>query len=145
MDAELGLALGVRGSRVCLAVVSMTAAASAAYEGGPAVPDVSSAAPAEVRMWVAIDQHKLSLVAGILPASGGSPEVVRVESTERAIGRLVEKLGGPEGLAVCYDAGPGGDDRYRLLSRLGVACDVIAPSWSRSARVTGSRPIVVTP
>src|SRR5437016_2503899 len=106
----------------------MTAAASAAYEGGPAMPDVSSTAPAVVRTWVAIDQHKLSLVAGILPASGGTPEVVRLENTERAIRRFVDKLGGPEGLAVCYEAGPGGYDLHRLLTRLGVACDVIAPS-----------------
>jgi hypothetical protein len=68
------------------------------------MPDVSSTAPAQVITWVAIDQHKLSLVAGILPASGGTPEVVRLENTERAIRRLVEKLGGSEGLAVCYEA-----------------------------------------
>ncbi|MFZ0040017.1 MAG: transposase [Solirubrobacteraceae bacterium] len=90
--------------------------------------DVSSTAPALVRTWVAIDQHKLSLVAGILPASGGTPEVARLENTERAVRRFVEKLGGPEGLAVCYKAGPGGSELHRLLSKLGVACDVIAPS-----------------
>jgi hypothetical protein len=39
--------------------------------------DVSSTAPAQVRMWVSIDQHKLSLVAATLPASGGMPEVAR--------------------------------------------------------------------
>ena len=33
-----------------------------------------------------------------------------------------------EGLAVCYEAGPGGYALWRLLSALGVACDVIAPS-----------------
>ena len=92
------------------------------------MPDVSSTAPAQVTTWVAIDQHKLSLVAGILPASGGTPEVTRLENTERAIRRFVEKLGGPAGLAVCYEAGPGGYDLQRLLSRIGVACDVIAPS-----------------
>jgi len=92
------------------------------------MPDVSSTAPVLVTTWVAIDQHKLSLVAGILPASGGTLEVVRVENTERAVRRLVDKLGGPEGLAVCYEAGPGGYELHRLLSRLGVACDVIAPS-----------------
>ena len=92
------------------------------------MPDVSSTAPALVRMWVAIDQHKLSLVAATLPASGGTPEVVRLENTERAVRRFVEKLGGPEGLAVCYEAGPGGYQLHRLLTRLGVACDVIAPS-----------------
>jgi transposase len=92
------------------------------------MPDVSSTAPAVVSTWVAIDQHKLSLVAATLPASGGTPEVVRVESTERAVRRFVEKLGGPEGLAVCYEAGPGGYQLHRLLGALGVACDVIAPS-----------------
>ena len=92
------------------------------------MPDVSSTAPAVVRTWVAIDQHKLSLVAATLPAVGGTPEVGRLESTERAVRRFVEKLGGPEGLAVCYEAGPGGYQLQRLLTRLGVACDVIAPS-----------------
>jgi transposase len=81
-----------------------------------------------VRTWVAIDAHKLSLVASTLPAVGGTPDVVRLENTERAVRRFVEKLGGPEGLAVCYEAGPGGYQLQRLLSGLGVACDVIAPS-----------------
>jgi hypothetical protein len=36
---------------------SMTAAASAAYKGRPAMPDVSSP-PADVRTWVAIDSHR---------------------------------------------------------------------------------------
>jgi hypothetical protein len=61
------------------------------------MPDVSSAAPAEVTTWVAIDQHKLSFVASTLPASGGQPEVVRLENTERAIRRFIERLGGPRG------------------------------------------------
>ncbi len=92
------------------------------------MPDVSSTAPAQIRMWVAIDQHKLSLVAAMLPASGGQPEVVRVENTERAIRRFLQRLGGAEGLAVAYEAGPGGYELHRLLSSMGVACDVIAPS-----------------
>lgn len=92
------------------------------------MPDVSSAAPALVRTWVSIDQHKLSLVAAMLPASGGQPEVVRMENTERAVRRFIERLGGAEGLAVSYEAGPGGYELHRLLGSMGVACDVIAPS-----------------
>ena len=49
-------------------------------------------------------------------------------TTERAIRRFVDRLGGPDGLAVAYEAGPCGYDLLRLLTRLGVACDVIAPS-----------------
>ncbi|MGH8573969.1 MAG: IS110 family transposase, partial [Gammaproteobacteria bacterium] len=92
------------------------------------MPDVSSIAPAEVKRFVVFDAHKNSLVAGTLAPSGGTPEVTRLENSERAVRRFVERLGGPEGLAVAYEAGPGGYDLFRLLSRMGVACDVIAPS-----------------
>jgi hypothetical protein len=75
------------------------------------MPDVSSTAPAAVRLWVALDVHKHSIVAATLPAPGGSPQVQRIENTQRAIVRLIGRLGGPEGLAVAYEAGPCGYDR----------------------------------
>jgi transposase len=87
-----------------------------------------------VRLWVALDVHKLSIVAAVLPPVGGQPELHRIETTTNAIRRFVERLGGPAGLAVAYEAGPGGFDLLRLLSGIGVACDVIAPSL-----VSGSR------
>jgi transposase len=93
------------------------------------VPDVTpSMHPGDVRRWVAIDQHKFSIVAAVLPPDGGKPEVSRIETTERAIRRFIDRLGGPEGLAVCYEAGPGGFALWRLLTKIGVACDVVAPS-----------------
>ena len=92
------------------------------------MPDVSSTAPDHVRLWASLDVHKLSIVAATLPPVGGSPQVQRIENTERAIGRFIDRLGGPDGLAVSYEAGPCGFDLLRLLARLGVACDVIAPS-----------------
>lgn len=92
------------------------------------MPDVSSNQPADVRLFVALDVHKLSIVAAVLPPSGGRPEVMRIETTEKAIRRLIAKLGGREGLAVCYEAGPGGFALWRLLLSVGVACDVVAPS-----------------
>jgi transposase len=92
------------------------------------MPDVSSIAPADVDRWIVFDVHKNSLVAGVLSASGGKPQVTRLENTERAVRRFIGRLGGPKGLAVAYEAGPCGYDLFRLLSRIGVACDVIAPS-----------------
>ena len=92
------------------------------------MPDVISTAPADVRLWVALDVHKLSIVAATLPPQGGQPELSRIETTEKAIRRFIGKLGGPEGLAVSYEAGPGGFALHRLLGSMGVACDVIAPS-----------------
>jgi hypothetical protein len=81
MDAEWGWPSAFAGSRISLAV-----------------SDVSSSARALVRTWVAIDQHKLSLVASMLSASSGTPEVAGFDNTERAIRRFTEKLGGPEGV-----------------------------------------------
>jgi transposase len=92
------------------------------------VPDVSFNAPADVRLWVALDVHKFSIVAATLPAAGGTPELQRIETTEKAIRRLIGRLGGPEGLAVAFEAGPGGFELLRLLTKIGVRCDVIAPS-----------------
>ena len=91
--------------------------------------DVISTAAADVRLFVALDVHKLSIVAATLaPSGGGQPEVTRIETTEKAIRRFIKSLGGPEGLAVCYEAGPGGFALWRLLTGMGVACDVVAPS-----------------
>jgi transposase len=93
------------------------------------MPDViASIAPDEVRLWVALDVHEFSIVAAVLPPEGGRPEVSRIETTERAIRRFITKVGGPEGLAVAYEAGPGDFALWRLLTSMGVACDVIAPS-----------------
>jgi transposase len=93
------------------------------------VPDVTaSIAPADVRLWVSLDVHKFSIVAATLAPAGGRPELSRIETTERAIRRFIDRLGGPEGLAVCYEAGPGGFALWRLLTSIGVACDVVAPS-----------------
>ena len=63
-----------------------------------------------------------------LPPSGRHPEIIRIENTPKAIRRLIDRLGGPAGLAVAYEAGPTGWAIKRLLEKLGVACDVIAPS-----------------
>jgi transposase len=92
------------------------------------MPDVTSNQPVDVRLWVALDVHKLSIVAATLPPEGGEPVVQQIETTRAAIRRFIDRLGGPEGLAVCYEAGPGGFDLLRTLTELQVPCDVIAPS-----------------
>ena len=93
------------------------------------MPDVTPCLhPGEVRRWISFDQHKFSIVAAVLPPDGGKPEVCRIETTEKAIRRFIDKQGGPVGLSVCYEAGPGGFALWRLLTKMGVACDVVAPS-----------------
>jgi len=65
------------------------------------MPDVISTAPADVHLWVALDVHKFSIVAATLPPRGGTPELFRIETAEKAIRRFITQLGGPVGLAVC--------------------------------------------
>ena len=91
--------------------------------------DVSSNASARTtRVWVALDVHRNSITAGVLPAEGGQVELAQLENSEKAIRRLIGRLGGGEGVAVCYEAGPCGYDLYRLLVLMGVACDIVVPS-----------------
>ena len=89
---------------------------------------VSFPESARVTQWVALDVHKLSIVAGVLPAEGGECEIVECENSERAIRKLIARLGGREGLAVCYEAGPCGYELFRLFEVMGVACWIIAPA-----------------
>ena len=94
------------------------------------MPDVSSKAPSELRMRAALDVHKRTVVCASCPDDPrvGELELQEVPNSERALRRLVKRLGGPEGLVVCYEAGPCGYDPYRFFTELGVACDIVAPS-----------------
>jgi transposase len=97
-------------------------------EDEPCLTLPTSLHPGDVRRWVSFDQHKFSIVAAVLPPDGGKPEVCRLETTERAIRRFIDKLGGPAGLSVCYEAGARGFALWRLLTKLGVACVFVASS-----------------
>lgn len=94
------------------------------------MPDVSSNAPVAVRMRAALDVHKRTIVCASCPDDPGAGElkVEEIPNSERALRALVKRLGGAEGLAVCYEAGPCGYDPLRVLQGLGVLCDVVAPS-----------------
>jgi transposase len=54
------------------------------------MPDVTPCLhPGDVRRWVAIDQHKFSIVAAVLPPDGGKD---RVKTYQRDAERLVRLL-----------------------------------------------------
>ncbi len=93
------------------------------------MPDVISSAPAAVRMRAALDVHKRTIVCAAQPDDPRAElRLEEIPNTERAVRGLVRRLGGPEGLVVCYEAGPCGYDLFRLLSAMGVACDIVAPA-----------------
>ena len=72
MDAESRLALGVRSSRVSVAEVKGRFGQSRVRRRTSPCRTLASTAPTEVTTWVALDVHKHSIVAGVLPASGGA-------------------------------------------------------------------------
>jgi transposase len=51
-----------------------------------------------------------------------------IPNRAESIGRVMRKLGQPEQLRVCYEAGPTGYVLYWQLSELGVKCEVVAPT-----------------
>ena len=58
------------------------------------MPDVISTQPVDVRLFVALDVHKFSIVAAVLPPQGGRAELSRIETTEKAIRRFINSLAG---------------------------------------------------
>ena len=51
-----------------------------------------------------------------------------IANGEDSICKFIRKLGSPEHLRACYEAGPTGFVLYWQLTQLGVKCDVVAPS-----------------
>lgn len=79
--------------------------------------------------YVGLDVSKEKIAVAIAEEGRGEPRYFgMISHTPEAIRKLVKKLGEPNNLRVCYEAGPTGYPLYRLLLTLGVHCDVIAPS-----------------
>lgn len=78
--------------------------------------------------YVALDDSKRKIVAGILRAGDAQPELRELPNDAHHIRRLFERLKREAPMAACYEAGVSGYDLYRQIVALGVACDVIAPA-----------------
>jgi len=78
--------------------------------------------------YVALDDSKRKIVAGILRPGDGQPALREIANDARQIRRLFERLKREGPVAACYEAGVSGYDLYRQLTGLGVACRVIAPA-----------------
>jgi transposase len=73
-----------------------------------------------------VDSEKI-LVAVAEP--GGEVRALgAIPHREESVRRLIRKLGPAKRLRVCYEAGPHGYSLYWQLTKLGVHCDVVAPT-----------------
>lgn len=79
--------------------------------------------------FVGLDVHHKSISVAVAFDGGGEPvEHGKIPNTDEAFIKLVNKLGKSKQIQYCYEAGPCGYHLYRLLTKMGVACIVVAPS-----------------
>jgi transposase len=82
-----------------------------------------------IARFIGLDVHKDSIVIATAEARGGEPGVLgTVAGTHDAVIKQLKKLGPPDTLYACYEAGPTGYGLYRALMQAGILCSVIAPS-----------------
>ena len=79
--------------------------------------------------YLGLDVHKASISVAIADESGPPTTYGRIPNEPSAIRTVLTRLAGPGlELRVAYEAGPTGYALHRQLTRLGIACMVVAPS-----------------
>jgi transposase len=75
-----------------------------------------------------LDVSKDSISVAVLEPESDRAAVRKVFHDESSVRRLIGGFADRSKLWACYEAGPTGYELYRLLTTLGVRCDVVAPS-----------------
>ena len=78
--------------------------------------------------FVGLDVHAQTIAVAVAETGGEVRSLGVVPNSAEAVSRLIRKLGKPEQLRVCYEAGPTGYVLYWQLTKLGVRCEVVAPT-----------------
>jgi transposase len=75
-----------------------------------------------------MDVHAETIAVAVAEGRDQVRSLGTIANRPEAVRRLLGKLGKPAKLKVCYEAGPTGYALYWELTRLGIHCEVIAPS-----------------
>jgi transposase len=78
--------------------------------------------------FVGLDVHAETIAVAVAEGRDQARSLGTIANRPEAVRRLLGKLGRLSELRVCYEAGPTGYALYWQLTRLGVQCEVIAPS-----------------
>jgi len=78
--------------------------------------------------FVGLDVHAQTIAVGVAETGGEVRSLGVIPNRAESINKLIKKLGKPEQLRVCYEAGPTGYVLYWQLAKLGVRCEVVAPT-----------------
>ena len=79
-------------------------------------------------IFVGLDVHAETIAVAVAEADGSVRSLGVIPNRAESVGRMIRKVGKPEQLRVCYEAGPTGYVLYWQLSELGVKCEVLAPT-----------------
>ncbi len=78
--------------------------------------------------FLGLDVHAETIAVAIAEPDGEVRSLGTIPNREESIRKLVKKLGPPERVRACYEAGPTGYVLYWQLASLGVKCAVVAPT-----------------
>src|SRR5450756_1816105 len=77
---------------------------------------------------IGLDVHKDTIAVAVLRSGTTTCDERVIPNTPEAMRKLLARFPDQAALRTCYEAGPTGYDTHRLISSLGIACEVIAPS-----------------
>ncbi len=78
--------------------------------------------------FLGLDVHAETIAVAVAETNGETRSLGTIANREDSIRKFIKKLGSPEQLRACYEAGPTGFVLYWQLTQLGVDCVVVAPS-----------------
>jgi transposase len=78
--------------------------------------------------FVGLDVHAATIAVAVAEPEGEVRSLGTIPNEPEAVRRLVKRLGPVGLLRACYEAGPCGYTLYWQLAKLGVACQVVAPT-----------------
>ena len=78
--------------------------------------------------FLGLDVHAETIAVAVAEPDGEVRSLGTIANREDSIRKFIKRLGSPEQLRACYEAGPTGFVLYWQLAQLGVECAVVAPS-----------------
>ncbi len=82
----------------------------------------------KIMRYIGMDVHAETIAVAVVDADGTERDVGVIPNRPEAIRKCLKKLGQPDALHCCYEAGPTGYVLYWQLVRMGIQCTVVAPT-----------------